>query len=118
MKVVNNENTAYFDCDDTLVLYVDDSGNPKDEFITLDFYGEKKRLKVHQAHVSFLKSLKKRGFEITVWSGNGNQWAAEVCKKLGLEDYVDYAKGKPSKVIDDMDSPNWIKTIFITKEHM
>lgn len=119
MKVIKSELTAYFDCDDTLVLYQEQKEGDKDEdFVHLNFYGEEKKLKIHKEHISFLKALKARGYTIFVWSGNGHKWAEEVCKRLKLTPFVDFATGKPTKVIDDLDASHWMRTIYITKDHI
>ena len=50
---------------------------------------------------AFIRSLKSRGYHITVQSNNGWQWAENVVKALEMEDCVDEIQTKASKCIDD-----------------
>lgn len=109
MKVNKSENAAYFDVDKTLVLY---EKKDKDS-VEFNYYGEKRFLKIHKDHVSFLKALRARGFYITVWSNNGWAWAEHVVKTLRLTKYVHEAKSKPAKIIDDESPEKWLKAIYI-----
>lgn len=107
MKVIKNEQITWIDVDDTLVT------SHQGELL-VDYYGEKRKVKPHKEHISFLKSLKERGSYIIVHSNNGHQWAETIVKALHLEKYVDQVMSKPSKVIDDAPAQNWIpKTIWI-----
>lgn len=56
---------------------------------------------VSDAHLEFVKDLFARGYQITVWSHGGAQYAYDICLALGLEMYVYEARAKASKVLDD-----------------
>lgn len=98
---------CYIDVDNTLCF--SHEGN-----IEVDYYGEKRFIKEHHEHTSFLKSLKARGCYIIVHSHNGAEWAANVVKALGLEDYVDQCITKPFKIVDDEAPSTWLPhTIYM-----
>lgn len=103
MQIILKE-TVYFDIDDTLCF--SHQGD-----IEVDYYGQPRTIRPHNEHISFLKSLKARGYHITCHSGNGAQWAANVVKALGLEEFVDECRTKPFKVIDDKPLDNWMPTV-------
>lgn len=103
MKIVKNEQIAYFDVDDTLV-------SSHEGELVVSYYGEKRKVKPHKEHMSFMKSLKERGYYIIVHSNNGYAWAETIVKALKLEDYVDQVMSKPAKVVDDSPAQNWIPT--------
>lgn len=110
MKTIKTENIVDIDIDDTLIMHnVSEPG----EKITLDFYGEDVTFNVHNEHVKLLKNYKARGFTIFVWSGNGYEHAEKVIKALNLEDYVDYVRTKPYRIIDDSEANNWAPRIYI-----
>lgn len=53
---------------------------------------------------AFIRSLKLRGYHVTVHSNNGWQWAKAVVEALEMEDCVDLICTKSSKCLDD--TPN------------
>lgn len=105
--------TAYFDVDDTLVLW-----SPTEEqlkhavpFNVTDafFEGEGvapwiEMLVPHYPHVEQLKKHAIRGQKVIVWSAGGAEWAAAVIKQLDLEHYVTLAIDKPDWAYDDLDA--------------
>lgn len=113
MILNKSENTFYVDIDDTLAMY---DYTSKDDLIEFDYYGEKRLLREHKGHTSFLRALKKRGYHIVAWSANGGTWAYEVCSKLGLGDVIDECKTKPTRVLDDSKISQWCRTIFIKEQ--
>lgn len=104
MNVITQE-IILVDVDDTLAF--SHQGD-----IEVDYYGQKRLIRPHLEHVSFLKSLKARGYYITVHSHNGAVWAANVVKALGLEEFVDECKNKPFKIIDDQPLINWAPNVI------
>jgi predicted phosphatase len=104
MKIILDE-PVYFDIDGTLALH-----NKGD--IKVDYYGQDKYIGAHNEHVSFLKSLKSRGYYIIAHSGNGAQWAANVIEALGLTDFVDVCINKPFKIIDDKPFKEWMPPVI------
>lgn len=110
MKIIDNENTVYIDCDETLIMHdLSLSG----EKVTMDFYGEVRDFVIHDEHVKLVKNYKARGFTVFVWSGNGYRHAQKVVDTLNLNEYVDYVVTKPYRVIDDSDPNNWAPRIYI-----
>lgn len=110
MKVIEGDNIYYYDCDDTLVMwdniykkYEEDGVTPTNAIQCIAPYSTMIfELVPHDQHIHHLKESSKHGVTIIVWSAGGYQWAEEVVKKLGLEDYVDAVMSKPSKYIDDL----------------
>lgn len=102
MKVIENDNCVYFDCDDTLVMW---DNKHKTESNTIDFncYGMTYKLVPHKVHIQYLKDSKtKNKNTIVVWSAGGWEWAKEVVEKLGIEQYVDAVMAKPIRYVDDL----------------
>lgn len=110
MKIISGENNIFVDIDSTIVLY-----NKKDntKLKKFDYYGEDRYLTPHEGHISFIKALHKRGFNIFFWSNNGALWCESVAKTLDLDKYVLHYLSKPSKVIDDEKINKWCRTIYI-----
>lgn len=101
-----NDNVIPFDIDDTLIVWGKDHNKPgkgkiafKDPYTPITFY-----LRPHHVHIRLLKQFKGRGFEVIVWSKQGDRWANEVITKLGLKDYVDHIFSKPEKYVDDKEN--------------
>ncbi len=111
--IVNYEDTAIFDVDNTLVKWIEPGMIDEPGVLKLNFYGMTKYVKEIKVHTEFLKSLKARGYFIRVHTGNGATWGDTVVKALGLEEYVDSVETKPSKVIDDKPPDDWIHTIYL-----
>jgi hypothetical protein len=91
-----------FDCDDTLVMWVDKFDKSDLTEFKCPYTGEAIFLKPHQKHISLLKKYKKRGFGVKVWSHGGAPWAREVVRVLKLEPYVDIIEAKPDRYVDDL----------------
>lgn len=95
MKVIESDRTAFFDCDDTLILW------KKVDKDLPTVYINDRTFQVHVAHVQKIKDYHTMGFTVIVWSNSGHKWAESVVKALGLEDKVDFAMSKPHRVFDD-----------------
>lgn len=99
MLVIDGENGVGFDVDQTLFMH-DKMG----EYQVLNPYsdslipGNK-----HDVHVELLKQYKGRGLTVIVWSSGGVEWAEEVVKAFGLEEFVDVVMTKPNKLVDDLE---------------
>lgn len=129
--VINKKDVALIDVDGTLIKWVEpvkyhmpyyDGGQTINISVPsvqptathiLDFYGTPKYVEEIKVHTEFLKSLKARGYYIRVHSGNGAEWAAQVVKALGLEQYVDSVETKPSKIVDDKPMEDWCHPIYL-----
>lgn len=102
--------TAYFDCDDTLVMWDLPEGVEvnSDEVVTIRCRDHSDRLYPNKYNIDLLIKFAKRGHSIVVWSAAGADWAEEVVQGLGLCRYVHVVTGKPSYYIDDIaDSAHW-----------
>lgn len=105
-QVISNELSAWVDVDDTLVMHHAPLGNPDLKYVDLDYYGTPKTLAVHTTHVELVKAYKARGYQVVVHSNNGSAWAEQVVLAIGLRDFVDEIRTKPTKVMDDQNIGN------------
>lgn len=112
MKVTENDNVVCFDVDETLVMW---SWPPQFDGDTIQFdnFGYKTTLLPHQKHIDLMKQFKARGHYVIVWSQGGYQWAREVVKTLGIEDYVDEVKTKPKWCVDDLPPQAWMTRSYM-----
>jgi len=103
--------TAFFDCDDTLVMWdlPEDMNLNDDRLITVSCRGHNERLLPNEHNIDLLRKFARRGHAIVVWSGGGSDWCEAVVKALGLEEFVHVITGKPNYYIDDQADPRkWI----------
>ncbi len=110
MKVIEGDNTYYYDVDDTLVMW---DNKHKTDTNTIDFncHGFLEKLVPHKAHIAHLKNAKKLDkATIIVWSQGGWEWAKQVVEKLELEAYVDAVMTKPQYYIDDLSCKDFMRT--------
>ena len=68
------------------------------------YYDGYKMLEPKEGVIAFVKSLKARGYHVTVHSNNGYLWAYAIVVALELEPYVDLVCTKSSKCIDDSEN--------------
>ena len=115
MQVVENENMVCFDVDDTLVMWNIPPGR-EGECTLFNNFGFAEWLLPHKPHIELLKSFKVRGQFVVVWSQGGYQWAREVVKHLGLEEYVDLVMSKPKWIVDDLPPSAWTKRSYMDLE--
>lgn len=113
MKTIKSDRLAFFDCDDTLVLWpklakkvATYSNRHKLPWVTING----KQFRVHKAHIQKMKDYHTLGFVIVVWSNSGHKWAETVVKKLKLGKYVSIVMSKPHRIFDDKLS---IKTVYL-----
>jgi len=114
MKVIQNNKCIFFDCDDTLVMWdnkykqyceVTDKWNTK----LFTCYEMTYDLVPHETQIKYLKDSKtKNKNTIIVWSAGGWEWAQEVVRTLGLEEYVDAVMAKPVSYVDDLHCSEWM----------
>jgi phosphoserine phosphatase len=102
MIEIKGNNAAFFDVDDTLILYTYPD-HRLDEEIEIGIEGSLLQAKVvpHTRHVEMVKLHKTWGNTVVVWSRSGHEWARAVVEKLGLIDYVDVCMAKPFYYYDD-----------------
>ena len=99
--------TAYFDCDDTLIMWDIPEGMSlnDDKLVTVSCRDYSDRLLPNKYNIELLVKMAKRGHGIVVWSAGGADWAEAVVKALGIEEYVNVVTGKPNYYIDDIKDP-------------
>lgn len=117
MKVIKATRSVFFDVDDTLVIWDWKSVDPEGKgLVTIkDPNGGCSELVLpHYRHIELMRQFKARGHTVYVWSQGGHEWAAEVCRILGIENLVDYVLDKPNWYVDDLHVNAWMKApIFL-----
>jgi len=111
VKVIKNDRTVFFDCDDTIVMW--DHENHPDALTFRDILDPDPNacysLVPHKRHIAMLKTFKRQGFSVVVWTQGGHLWAEEVVKVLGLEEFVDIAMAKPDTYFDDIEAKDFMQ---------
>lgn len=106
MLVLPKHSAAYFDIDDTLVLWGKPKDVPHDQLVFVQEpgpRGERVALVPHLSHIAQLKKFKESGnWHVVVWSQGGGDWAYAVIEALGLQNYVDVCMSKPTIYYDDI----------------
>jgi phosphoserine phosphatase len=117
MQTIQSQKIICFDVDDTLVLY---SGNRswgknnkeavkfRDPYISKEYFDSYLYLKPNIEVIELLKTYKAAKWTVIVWSAGGWQWAQEVTKTLGIEEYVDICMSKPERYVDDNPCTVWM----------
>ncbi len=101
MQQIKNDNVAFFDVDDTLIIY-DYPPDREDEALDISLSPlVSARVVPHKRHIEMIKLHKSWGNGVVVWSRSGWEWAKIVVEKLGLTDYVDAVMCKPMYYYDD-----------------
>lgn len=105
LNTLKFDNVAYFDVDDTLLIYQKDlSSDRYHELFELSIPGRElftAMVAPHHEHVQRVKEHKAWGNGVVVWSRSGYEWAEAAVKALGLEQYVDVCLAKPMYYYDD-----------------
>lgn len=104
--------TAYFDVDDTLVIWGKDHLPEAKPFLNA---GMIEMLLPNQKIICRLLDLHDQGYTIVVWSQGGADWAAEVVRKLELEAFVSLCIDKPHKYIDDLSCTKFMDVLIWEK---
>ncbi len=96
MQTINSDRVAFFDCDNTLIMWHKiDQDLPE---VTIN----NRKFQVHTKHVQKIKDYHTLGHVVIVWSASGHEWARKVVEALGLQGYVNFAMCKPHRVFDDV----------------
>lgn len=119
MQVVQGKDFSFFDVDDTLVSW-DYPERPDDAKYAVGFTdpssGAVWMLTPIQKTIEALKQGKRAGSTIVVWSAGGWEWAQEVVKTLGLEEFVDAVISKPNRYYDDLPAAEILGTRYDLRE--
>ena len=104
-----NDKIVSFDCDDTLVMWDNNCGEPGEgKIAVVDPYriGDNGPIHIyltpHDKHIQKLKGYARSGYFVIIWSMGGGAWAKNVAEALALTDHVDLITGKPVYLYDDM----------------
>jgi len=100
MQVIQNEHIVMFDCDETLIFNVGVKYSHPEKFRII-YQGIKSFAIPHNTHIEALKTFKKNGYTVVVWSHGRWGWAEVVVKALKLQPYVDLIISKPNFIYDD-----------------
>lgn len=101
-KLLDFERVAYFDVDETIVLW-----KPADE-INTDNYMELKRNGVtawgrpNQKIIHKMRMHKFWGDGVLVWSNSGGKFAKYICEVFEIDELVDRYQSKPFCYYDDL----------------
>ncbi len=102
MIQLESDNVAYFDVDETLILYKYPLTKHEEAIeIRMDDSLPSVVVVPHKQHIETLKNHKAWGNGVVVWSRSGYKWAAAVVRALNLEPYVDLVAAKPFYYYDD-----------------
>jgi len=94
------ENVAFFDVDETLVLWR--TVHEPDTNFVCPHTGVIESGTAHKEHVERIKQHKKLGHTVIVWSAGGMEWASRAVEALGVKEYVDICMEKPIQYYDDI----------------
>lgn len=121
MKIIENENTIFFDVDETLILHSGSfAGKSEHKPVGNNVFIYDKRIdrtiiaQPYHPHIDILLQSKARGRFVVVWSASGHLWAEMVLKALGLQNHVDLVMTKPSVYLDDIDANKFMNRVYIT----
>ncbi len=118
MQVLKTNKLTCFDVDGTLLIHDPIGVLPLEKTLCWPnklFIGDCKWIE-HKRHVQQLIASKARGHTVWVWSAGGVEWAEQVIKLLGLEQYVDYVSDKPHWEYED--DPSWHRHVYYKPEDM
>lgn len=121
MQIIESEMIVFYDVDDTLVMWDDNSNQPtRGRIKFIDPYNnDTVWLKVHYQHYNLMLKHKAQGYTIFVWSAGGYLWAKEVVNKLNLQGIVDFVMSKPMKFVDDLPAKEIMGTrVYIPFNHI
>lgn len=99
--------TAYFDVDDTLIMWNrPDDTVPDSDKVRVTTRDITDVFTINHHNIDYLKKLSARGHAIVVWSAGGVDWANAVVEALELQDYVGAVLSKPTYFVDDIQNPS------------
>jgi hypothetical protein len=102
MQVIESDRVAFFDCDDTLIMWKPVEGVDLPEVVI-----NGKKFWVHHKHLQKVHDYLCMGFTVFIWSNSGHKWARDVATNLGLEGKDNlYCICKPWRVFDDAKTLN------------
>ena len=104
-----DKNTAYFDVDDTLIMWVTNMTEEQEKRSVMVEDGNNYTFHIpNTPMIEKLKEHKMKGDDVVVWSQGGADWAEAVVIALDLERYVDVILTKPTHYYDDLEIDAWM----------
>ncbi len=77
---------------------------------TIDIRG-----RCNTALVQKLWGLKSKGYELTLWSARGRQYAEKVAQKHGIQELFAIINGKPEIIMDNA-GLKWLRNVKVVKK--
>lgn len=112
MTVIKNNNTVFFDVDETLVLTLEPTTeNASHIFIDIPDPLNPNGMIVKALHIPMIRLLQEehaKGSFVVVWSRGGYDWATSVVRALKLETKVNLVMTKPMVYFDDLPIEKWL----------
>lgn len=108
-QIIKEDRVIFYDCDNCLVLWPEDSGYNPDNFIQIAssvslLSGESTyKLTPNKGVIEDLKKKKEESYYIVVWSQGGFEHARRIVEGLELQEFVDIVMSKPLWIVDDLD---------------
>lgn len=113
MIVIESDQGAFFDVDETLVM-MDDRDIRDEAILIIDEEDNIRAIATpHWEHVQKIKDHYSRGHKIFIWSGGGYKWATAVVRALHLEPYVTAIIPKGPWIWDDKEPSEFLKRSYI-----
>lgn len=124
MKVIENENTVFFDVDYTLIYHKEWLEGDQRKHCPVDleaFYDKRVNQTLFftrsQQHITLLKQCVARGRTVIVWSNNGHYWAKMIVKLLEIDCLIEYVMCKPSMYVDDKTANDFMQHVYLGNEN-
>lgn len=110
MTIIDNENIRPFDVDGTLIVPYDPNAGQFTAAFVFDPVDNKTiKVTINQAMTRMIREEYHRGGYVIVWSRSGKEWATNVVRALGLQEYVHLVMSKPTVYFDDLPVGEWLK---------
>lgn len=97
--------SAYFDVDDTLLMWDMPEVAEATSIVTVTCRGKTQQRYVNHFNLDLLIKMAQSGHAIVVWSAGGSDWAEAAVKALEIEEFVHVVASKPTYFIDDISDP-------------
>jgi len=73
------------------------------------------RSRLNTELADWARAMKLDGFEVTLWSAQGREYAREIAERFEITDCFDYYASKPFYIVDDM-GWSWVKFTKVLKK--
>jgi predicted HAD superfamily phosphohydrolase YqeG len=72
------------------------------------------RNQLNKELAEWAKEMRRSGFEVTLWSTQGRDYAKAIANKFNVADCFEYYASKPSYIVDDL-GWSWVKYTKVLK---